>query len=692
MPSGKGQRGFDRRRSAYQLDLLRHHAKKNAWMGPPLDTIYAGLAIHLDHHVAGVAVAVRDSTYLLDFFENHFEESDSNHISSLEIADFVVTQLRDYSHEHCERFMGIAMPEDVFIRIPTLCSRLWHELDIVPIVFRGGAAISTFWSKNNGEKLVSKGTDELAESMARRCVRFFGPGNTPIMEVGLQGLVEVDSSLRIRIATEDDYKSTVGPTTWAAVQHYASDLKDRQVKIAFFSATPQGGGVALMRHALVRYAVNIGVDLKWYVPKPRPGVFRITKTNHNILQGVSEVEERFTAEHQKTMSDWVHDNANRYWVAPGGPLSAPADGGADIVILDDPQMPSIVAIAKGIAPNRPVVFRSHIQIRSDLVNTPGTPQEETWAWIWDRVKMSDLFISHPVASFVPANVPREIVGFMPASTDWLDGLNKTMSDWDVAFYGRLFNTICRNTQLPTINFPDEQYIIQVARFDPSKGILDCLDAYAKFFDLLSQKKADIKPPKLLICGHGSVDDPDGSLIYDSAIRYLREGLPHLADHVCIIRLGPTDQVLNALLSKAKIALQLSTREGFEVKVSEAIHKGKPVIATLAGGIPLQIQHGMNGFLVEVGDTDAVAEHLFNLWTDHALYKHMSHAALNTVSDEVTTVGSALSWLYIASELTKGKVVKPNEAWINDMAREEAGQPYQKGESRLKRALKVEDMR
>jgi hypothetical protein len=85
------------------------------------------------------------------------------------------------------------------------------------------------------------------------------------MEVGLQGLVEVDSSLRIRIATEDDYKSTVGPTTWAAVQHYASDLKDRKVKIAFFSATPQGGGVALMRHALVRCAVNMGVDLKWFL-------------------------------------------------------------------------------------------------------------------------------------------------------------------------------------------------------------------------------------------------------------------------------------------------------------------------------------------------------------------------------------------------------------------------------------------
>lgn len=37
MASEKGQRGFDRRSSTYQLDILRRHVKKNAWTGPPLD-------------------------------------------------------------------------------------------------------------------------------------------------------------------------------------------------------------------------------------------------------------------------------------------------------------------------------------------------------------------------------------------------------------------------------------------------------------------------------------------------------------------------------------------------------------------------------------------------------------------------------------------------------------------------------
>jgi hypothetical protein len=46
---------------------------------------------------------------------------------------------------------------------------------------------------------------------------------------------------------------------------YATSLKERKMKFAFFSSTPQGGGVALMRHALIRLFRIVGVDCKWYV-------------------------------------------------------------------------------------------------------------------------------------------------------------------------------------------------------------------------------------------------------------------------------------------------------------------------------------------------------------------------------------------------------------------------------------------
>lgn len=36
-----------------------------------------------------------------------------------------------------------------------------------------------------------------------------------------------------------------------------------------------------MRHAMIRFYKNLGVDAAWYVPKPSPAVFRTTKDNHN---------------------------------------------------------------------------------------------------------------------------------------------------------------------------------------------------------------------------------------------------------------------------------------------------------------------------------------------------------------------------------------------------------------------------
>lgn len=147
-------------------------------------------------------------------------------------------------------------------------------------------------------------------------------------------------------------------------------------------------------------------------------MFRITKTNHNILQGVARLDERLTEENKQQLNDWITTNAKRYWFGKGGPLDAPEDGGADIVVIDDPQMPGLIPLIKAATPNRPVIYRSHIQIRSDLVDDPTTPQAEAWAYFWESIKQADLFISHPVSAFVPKTVNPESVGYLPASTDW----------------------------------------------------------------------------------------------------------------------------------------------------------------------------------------------------------------------------------------------------------------------------------
>ena len=138
------------------------------------------------------------------------------------------------------------------------------------------------------------------------------------------------------------------------------------------------------------------------------------------------------------------------------------------------------------------------------------------------------------------------------------------------------------------------------------------------------------------------------------------------------------------MANSRIALQLSTREGFEVKVSEALHAGEPVIASRTGGIPLQIEHGKSGYLTTAGDNEAVANHLYELYTDEALYRQMSQYAKTHVSDEVGTVGNAAAWLYLAVMYHRGIKIKPNGAWLNDMLREETGEEYVEGEPRLPR--------
>jgi len=352
---------------------------------------------------------------------------------------------------------------------------------------------------------------------------------------------------------------------------YVDIVKERKLRIVFFNATPQGGGVALMRHALIRFLKPLGVNIEWFVPRPRPDVFRVTKTNHNILQGTVGPEVTQTDEDLQKIVDWVDDNAEHYWLKKGGPLSSRADGGADVLIIDDPQMPELIPLAKKADPDRPVIFRSHIQVRDDLIQEEGSSAQKVWNSLWKSIKECDVFIAHPVKDFVPDDVKNERVGYMPATTDWLDGLNKQMQDYDTDFYLNNFNHECQSQNLPQLAYPRKSYIAQIARFDPAKGIPDVIKSFAIFRRDLLKGKAE-KAPQLVICGHSSVDDPDGTMVFDQTQKLIVKEYDDLKDDIIMVRLGPSDQLLNAVLTKAHIVLQLSTREGFEVKVSEALHK------------------------------------------------------------------------------------------------------------------------
>ena len=66
-----------------------------------------------------------------------------------------------------------------------------------------------------------------------------------------------------------------------------------------------------------------------YVPNPSPAVFRVTKNNHNILQGVAAPSLRLTQENKDIFDQWIYKNGSR-WISEGGPL---APGGVDVVFI-----------------------------------------------------------------------------------------------------------------------------------------------------------------------------------------------------------------------------------------------------------------------------------------------------------------------------------------------------------------------
>ena len=65
-------------------------------------------------------------------------------------------------------------------------------------------------------------------------------------------------------------------------------------------------------------------------------------------------------------------------------------------------------------------------------------------------------------------------------------------------------------------------------------------------------------------------------------------------------------------------VQKSTREGFGLTVSEAIWKGRPFIGGNVGGIPLQVDNGLSGYLVD--SVDQCADRMIDILKDPALGK------------------------------------------------------------------------
>jgi glycosyltransferase involved in cell wall biosynthesis len=74
----------------------------------------------------------------------------------------------------------------------------------------------------------------------------------------------------------------------------------------------------------------------------------------------------------------------------------------------------------------------------------------------------------------------------------------------------------------------------------------------------------------------------------------------------------------------------SGNEGTPVSAIEALAAGRPVVATRVGGIPDVVREGVDGFLVELGDVEAMADRLALLAEDPELRERMGGAGRERV--------------------------------------------------------------
>ena len=108
-------------------------------------------------------------------------------------------------------------------------------------------------------------------------------------------------------------------------------------------------------------------------------------------------------------------------------------------------------------------------------------------------------------------------------------------------------------------------------------------------------KEKIPSVQLALVGSMASDDPEGWDFFNATIAHA-DGDPDIHILNNFNNVGSIE--VNAFQSQSDVLIQKSTREGFGLTVTEAIWKGRPFIGGNVGGIPLQIENGVSGYLVD----------------------------------------------------------------------------------------------
>jgi trehalose synthase len=367
-----------------------------------------------------------------------------------------------------------------------------------------------------------------------------------------------------------DYTHICGRELIAEIRELAEPLKGRRV--VHISATAFGGGVSEILYTLVPLMRDVGLDCEWQVIYGREEFFNATKLMHNALQGSPQ-----DLDDEQWATWWQYNEMN------ARELSA----GWDVCLVHDPQP----AALHGLVPEKAKgwVWRCHIDL--------STPNPQTISRLLPYIQDYPASLFH-MREYVPAGMQGR-VHVVPPAIDPLAPKNMALSPEDGAF-------VCGQFGIDV----DRPLMCQVSRFDPWKDPLGVIDAYRAI-------KEELSPLQLALVGSMASDDPEGWDFFNATIAHA-DGDPDIHILNNFNNVGAIE--VNAFQSHSDVMVQKSTREGFGLTVSEAIWKARPFIGGKVGGIPLQIEDGVTGYLVD--SAEECAQRVLEVLRDPALGKFL----------------------------------------------------------------------
>jgi trehalose synthase len=372
------------------------------------------------------------------------------------------------------------------------------------------------------------------------------------------------------------------------------------LRVVHVSATAFGGGVSELLYTLVPLMRDIGLECEWQVIYGREEFFNVTKLLHNALQG---------APTDLTEEQW------EIWERYGEMNARELSGGWDICVVHDPQPAAMHALV----PEKSAgwVWRCHIDL--------STPNPATMARLLPYVCDYPQSMFH-VAEYVPEGM-RGQIHIVPPAIDPLAPKNMALSPEDAAY-------VCEQFGIDV----DRPLLCQVSRFDPWKDPLGVIDAYR----LVKQELPEVQ---LALVGSMASDDPEGWDFFNATIAHAA-GDPDIHILNNFNNVGAIE--VNAFQSHSDVLIQKSIREGFGLTVSEAIWKGRPFIGGRVGGIPLQVQDGVTGYLVS--SVEECASRILTVLSDPLLGKTLGRRGKEFVREHFLAPRYLRDYLRIFGEI------------------------------------------